>query len=184
MGWLIDACSMLAQGSTKGLESSVVLAFFLLGLGLVFLLAELLFVSFGALTACSLACLASALWIAFNAGPGWGVAMIIIELILVPSLIVVGIKKIPGTRFGRRLMPDSPNLKDVTNTGVEGGLEALLGVEGETMSMCRPAGTAEIAGKRYDVVSESMMIAKGARVKVVDVEGNRVVVREIIDGEG
>ena len=46
------------------------------------------------------------------------------------------------------------------------------------MSMCRPAGTAEFDGERYDVVAEGLAIAAGRAVKVVDVEGNRIVVRE------
>ena len=42
----------------------------------------------------------------------------------------------------------------------------------------RLAGIAEIGSKRLDVVTEGTFIDKGKRLKVVAVEGNRVVVRE------
>ena len=38
---------------------------------------------------------------------------------------------------------------------------------------------ARFEGKKVDVVSEGMVSAKGAAVKVIEVEANRVVVREV-----
>ena len=46
------------------------------------------------------------------------------------------------------------------------------------MTPLRPAGTATIQGERIDVVSEGSFINANQRVKVVKVEGMRVVVRE------
>jgi membrane-bound serine protease (ClpP class) len=43
----------------------------------------------------------------------------------------------------------------------------------------RPAGVALVNGRRVDVVTEGGLIAAGARVKVVAIEGNRVVVRRV-----
>ena len=56
--------------------------------------------------------------------------------------------------------------------------EALLGREGETLTVLNPAGIAEFDGVRLNVVSEASYMAKGTRVKVIQVEGNRIVVRE------
>jgi membrane-bound serine protease (ClpP class) len=44
----------------------------------------------------------------------------------------------------------------------------------------RPSGTALIEDERIDVVTEGTFIAKDQKVKVIKVEGSRVVVREII----
>jgi membrane-bound serine protease (ClpP class) len=44
-------------------------------------------------------------------------------------------------------------------------------------SNLRPSGLALIDGKRIDVVTEGPMIERGTPVKVVAVEGMRVVVR-------
>lgn len=55
----------------------------------------------------------------------------------------------------------------------------LLGLEGTTLTILRPAGTAIINGERIDVVSEGGFIDQNAKVKVLKVEGARIVVREI-----
>lgn len=58
----------------------------------------------------------------------------------------------------------------------------LLSAEGTTATTLHPSGIILIDGKRIDVVSSGEMIAKGSRVKVVEVEGNRVVVRKVKNG--
>jgi membrane-bound serine protease (ClpP class) len=57
-------------------------------------------------------------------------------------------------------------------------LSELLGVEGKSLTTLRPAGTAEINGKRIDVVTDSEYIEHGKPIIVTAVEGMRVVVRE------
>lgn len=54
----------------------------------------------------------------------------------------------------------------------------LLGAEGKSLTTLRPAGTAEINGKRIDVVTDSEYIEHGKPLVVTAVEGMRVVVRE------
>ena len=54
----------------------------------------------------------------------------------------------------------------------------LLGAEGVSATTLRPAGTAEINGKRVDVVTDSEYIEHGKPMIVTAVEGMRVVVRE------
>lgn len=56
-------------------------------------------------------------------------------------------------------------------------LEELTGKTGTTKSTLRPAGIAEIEGKRIDVVSEGGFIPSNTSVIVTKVEGRRVVVR-------
>ena len=48
-----------------------------------------------------------------------------------------------------------------------------------TITPLRPAGKALIEGKRVDVISEGGFIERGAQVQVIQVEGLRVVVREL-----
>ncbi|MEN1969358.1 nodulation protein NfeD [Lentibacillus sp. N15] len=55
----------------------------------------------------------------------------------------------------------------------------LIGLEGVTLTPLRPSGTALFDGERMDVVSEGSYIQINKAVKVVMVEGVRVVVREI-----
>lgn len=164
-----------------GWDQSLLLATFLVGLGLVLILAEVFFVSFGLLTLCSLASLTSGIIIAFNIGTGTGITFIVLVVVLMPIMIAVGVKMMPRTHWGRRLIPGGPTLEEVTASGADRELEALLGKTGKTLSMCRPAGTAEIDGRRCDVISESLTVPPGRPVEVIEVEGNRIVVRELQD---
>lgn len=56
----------------------------------------------------------------------------------------------------------------------------LLGVEGKALTDLRPSGTVLINEEHVDVVTEGSFIVKGTTVKVIKVEGPRIVVREII----
>jgi membrane-bound ClpP family serine protease len=55
----------------------------------------------------------------------------------------------------------------------------LLDRTGVAISQLRPSGAAYINGKRVDVVTEGTLIDQGASIRVVALEGIRVVVREI-----
>lgn len=57
--------------------------------------------------------------------------------------------------------------------------EHLLGAEGVTVTPLRPAGTAAIGDEKVDVVTEGEFIAVHTRIRVVKVEGPRVVVKQI-----
>jgi len=59
----------------------------------------------------------------------------------------------------------------------------LLGKEGITVTMLRPAGTIEINGEKVDVVTEGEFIPKGVMVKVIKVEGLRIVVKKAEENE-
>lgn len=61
---------------------------------------------------------------------------------------------------------------------------SLLGKHGQTRSMLRPAGIAEIDGRRVDVVTEGELLAAGEPVVVIRVDGNRVVVQKAKGREG
>ena len=54
----------------------------------------------------------------------------------------------------------------------------LVGRKGTSHTPLRPAGTAIIDGKRVDVVTRGEMIAAHTPIRVIEVEGNRIVVTE------
>lgn len=54
-----------------------------------------------------------------------------------------------------------------------------LGQEGITETPLRPSGIMSLSDKRLDVVTEGAYIEKGKKVKIIQVEGMRIVVREI-----
>lgn len=55
----------------------------------------------------------------------------------------------------------------------------LLGKNGIAETFFRPSGYISIDGKKYDAVSEGEFIDKGSNLKVILVEGNRIVVKKI-----
>ena len=106
-------------------------------------------------------------------GPFWGMISAVSIIVLVGVVMLLWIKIFPRTSLGKK-MTVSTDLRDSKAT--EDGLQELLGRTGEAISELRPSGFALIDGRRTDVVSEGQMISKGEKVKVIKVEGNRVVV--------
>lgn len=58
-------------------------------------------------------------------------------------------------------------------------MEFFVGKTGTSLTSLRPAGTADFDGVRLDVVTEGNYIEKGASVKILKVEGRRIVVAPI-----
>lgn len=54
-----------------------------------------------------------------------------------------------------------------------------LDKQGIALSQLRPAGTADFSGERLDVVTEGAFVSSGSRIKVIAVEGKRVIVRQV-----
>ena len=63
-------------------------------------------------------------------------------------------------------------------------LRSLTGKEGITLTPLRPAGSAEIEGERQDVISQGIFIPAGTKIKVIRVEGGRVLVHPLGKGDG
>jgi membrane-bound serine protease (ClpP class) len=55
----------------------------------------------------------------------------------------------------------------------------LVGQEGVALTTLRPAGMARFGEKKVDVVSEGEEVERDSRVRVIEVKGNRVVVRAV-----
>jgi membrane-bound serine protease (ClpP class) len=55
----------------------------------------------------------------------------------------------------------------------------LLNKTGQALTLLRPSGMAMIDGKRVDVVTEGPPVEQGTPIKVVAIEGLRVVVRAV-----
>jgi membrane-bound serine protease (ClpP class) len=59
----------------------------------------------------------------------------------------------------------------------------LVGRSGVATSFLRPAGVAEVGGRRVDVLTEGDFVPAGSRIKVSRVEGARIFVRSIVPPE-
>jgi membrane-bound serine protease (ClpP class) len=108
-------------------------------------------------------------------------AFSLVVAFLVAILATIIFVKVFGKRMNifRKLI-----LRDSTNT--ESGYVSnrnrleLIGKTGIALTSMRPSGTALIDGERIDAVTEGTYIKKDQKIKIVKVEGSRVVVREIL----
>ncbi len=142
--------------------------------GLVLILLEFLLPSLGALGAGAALCLlASVIW-AFTIDSAFGINMLLAGVIGVPVVILVGMKLLPKGPLGRVLV--NPGATFTDGAAIDPRDARLLGAEGVVESLLRPAGVASFDGRRVDVVSRGEAIEVGARVRVIELAGNRVVV--------
>lgn len=156
------------------MEEPITIFAVLLAVGILLICAEV-FVPGGILGAAGTVALIGAMAVSFWAFHEAAVFVSLGIVVLLGVMIALWIKLFPKSRIGKR-MTLSEDAKDFEAT--QKGLEEFLGKEGETKSDLHPGGFAIIDGKRVDVVTEGGMIAKGVRVRVIEVEGNRVVVRQ------
>ena len=126
----------------------------------------------GIIGSISLAAAAIMGFIAF--GPAGGGYALVGIVILSVVMIIVWMKFFPNTKLGKRMI-DGQDLS--ASKAPQESLKDLMEKEGETVSDLRPGGFAMINGKRIDVVTQGEMISKGELVRVVKVEGVRVVVQ-------
>jgi membrane-bound serine protease (ClpP class) len=157
---------------------TLALAVGLLVLGLLLIVAEVLFPSLGLLAVMATASFVASIWFAFKTGWLVGAAFVAVSLVLVPLLLYIGFKYLlPHSFAGPQIILSQVVSEQGESSGTDRSLRRFLGAEGVTRSYLRPAGVADIAGERVDVVTEGGMVGRGTRVRVIDVQGNRVVVR-------
>jgi len=99
-------------------------------------------------------------------------------LIGVPAMIVIGLKLFPKTFVGKRLILSfSQQQEEGFTSYTSERYDDLLGKEGEALTMLRPSGMVLIDGRKQSVVTSGELVERGERVRVIKVEGSRVVVR-------
>ncbi|MDP2873013.1 MAG: NfeD family protein [Bacillota bacterium] len=100
---------------------------------------------------------------------------VVMSLLLVALALRVGVSRGWFARLALRQAT-------TTEEGFVAGpaLSGLLGQTGVAATMLRPAGVARIESANVDVVTEGIYVPAGTRVKVVKVEGPRVVVAPIV----
>ena len=150
----------------------------LIGLGLAIM--EVFIPSAGILSFLAICSLVAAIVMAFLEGPTVGFTVLISAVLGLPVAVVLALRWWPSTPLGRRMLlrvpmgrevlPDSPRMRNLKELGNR---------VGRAKSEMLPSGAVSIDGRTIDAVSEGMAIAAGQRVRVVEVHGNRVVVRPV-----
>lgn len=170
-------------------EIIIVIGLFLLGVALG--AAEVFIPSAGVLAMLSIASFVASIVFAFAVSAIWG----IVTLFAAPAVMVVvvakGFKYLPKTFIGKRMILPSKQV-GAPSKGSTGYLappnggsptpddpEQLTGRQGLARTELRPSGSAQIGDRRYNVVSVGEFIAQGAAIRVVEVNGNRIVVESV-----
>jgi len=158
------------------MDPSILLYIILVVAGL-FLIGVEIFVPGGIIGAIGALSLVAAMLAGFQAfGPNGGLVSALVIILLSGLGIGLWIRYFPRTAAGRHLTLSSDG-RDFKSAPPE--LKALAGKEGIAHSTLRPGGIALIEGHRVDVVAGGTWIEGGRRIRVISVEGARVVVREI-----
>jgi len=159
-----------AGGLIVGASGLVEVSLFLAGIAL--LLVEMFLIpGFGVAGIGGLAALAASIYLTFGE-----------QALLVGSLtVIVGAL---GLAIALRYLPRSRTVSALVLDDAIGeqappreSLQKLVGAIGSAVSDLRPAGVARFGERKVDVVADGEYIPKGAIVRVVEVEGARVVVR-------
>jgi membrane-bound serine protease (ClpP class) len=93
------------------------------------------------------------------------------------ALALAAARHVRELPFANRLVLDPPEERADADAESDDRATGLLGQTGVTLSLLGFAGMARIGERRVDVVTEGEAIPPGVAVKVVEVDGNRVVVR-------
>lgn len=165
-----------APDARAGERGSVGLVILLTVIGLVLIVAEVIFVSMGVLGLVAGGTLLTAIFFAFQVSTGFGIAIALVEAIAAPIVLMWSFKILPKTPFGKRLILSGPPTDGSAAAGNQ-GLASMLGKSGVTITALRPAGYARIDNAKIDVVTRGEMLEKDCAVVVHDVSGNRVVVK-------
>lgn len=107
-------------------------------------------------------------------------AFMIIFAEFMGAMVVSGLGFIffPRTRAGKVMILADSQTQDAGWVAVPTD-SSLMGTTGVVFTALRPAGTIVVGRQRLDAVSNGTFIDTGAKVRVVEVQGSRVVVEKV-----
>ncbi len=149
-------------------------------IGVAAIIVETLLPAGGLVGVAGLGAIVASIVVVFNRfGATAGGIYLAATLVVVPVAVIVYFKYFPRTFMGRRLiLGDSQKREEGYASYTEERYAGLVGKEGLSLSILRPAGTVLIDGRRYSAVTAGEYVEKDRPVRVVKVEGSRIVVRK------
>jgi membrane-bound serine protease (ClpP class) len=126
-------------------------------------------------------CLVAAVGVSFKVfGPQIGSLIAFATVILMGIVMYLWIRIFPKTKMGRKM---TVSHSEADYRAPDGSLAGLMGRTGVAVTPLRPGGFALIDGRRVDVISDVGMLESGAEVRVVRVDGFRVLVKPVVQAE-
>jgi len=143
--------------------------------GVVLMLIELFTPGFGVFGLAGIAAFGGAIFLAApSAGLAWRYLM---WTALAGAFVLFALIRAISKRGLGRMLTLSDSAKDWSAQSPE--RSHLVGREGRSLTVLRPAGTAVFGDQRLDVVTEGEFVPAGVPVRVIRVEGTRIVVRAV-----
>ena len=106
------------------------------------------------------------------------VILLIVVLAILGVALAIVLQSFTKGKLSKSMILFESQKKEHGYIGTE-DLNYFLGKEGITNTVLRPSGTADFDGVKMDVVSEGEYIEKGCAVKIIKVQGRKILVREI-----
>ena len=149
--------------------------------GLLVIIAEMLLPSGGILALIAAALLGYSLYAVFTTlSFDAGMVVILADIIILPIVALIGLKMLARSPLSLH----SSLRRSEGVVSYDEKLSELTGKEGIALTNLRPSGAIRIEGNRIDVITRGDYIEKGETVKVLKVEGSRVVVGKRQAGGG
>lgn len=104
--------------------------------------------------------------------------MALILILLISLLLMFILRSAKKGKLSKKLILKSASKRE-DGYSTTSDHTALLGKEGLALSLLRPSGVGEFDGQRLDVVSEGLYIEPGTKIKIVQTEGRRIVVKPV-----
>ena len=104
---------------------------------------------------------------------------LLIALVLSTLIIFFTIKNRKTRNVWRKLILFNRSSTEEGYVAPDPGLRQYIGIHGKAITVLRPAGTAELLGRRVDVVTDGEYIPADSEIEVILVEGLRVVVKAV-----
>ena len=112
-------------------------------------------------------------------GPVATLAMLLIVLLVTAIAISVGLRSITRGRLSKSSLVNSETESNEDGYRSTQDLAVFMDKEGTASTVLRPAGIADFDGVRLNVSSEGDYIPAGTKIRIIKVEGAKILVRAI-----
>ena len=159
-------------------ENLPILVCFFAGIG--FLILEVFMPGFGmpGITGCVIEVIALVLtW--FAHGPLATLGLLLIVLAVLAIAISTSLRSLSKGKLGKSKLVLNETESNEAGYRAAEDMQVFVGREGTASTVLRPTGIADFDGVRLNVSSEGDYITAGTRIRIISVEGQKILVRTI-----
>lgn len=168
---LLSLALFFGGRAVAGLTGWGILGLFLVGL--VLLTIEAFIPGFGVFGIAGIVCVGVSIYLAGGAGAEALRSVVVAVVLTVLLAAAIGRFALKRGLWARLSLTEAVKGTPKPVDKIE---SSLLGAEGVCLTPLRPAGIAEFSGQRVDVITSGDFLEKGTRVRVVRIDGTKIVV--------